>query len=160
MAVSEVTNAATTIHPINTSAGAVQAAQSRGLAVREVVRHQARSLEQSCEKGAIRDTLLAASWHRWNLWLGISSAVTAAVAAFAVGKGHAIMHEVRDGHEFAAIFALISAILTSMLTFLAPSERAGAYHHFSNKLRAFAGQGSFFCGDRLCAQQQRCGSVR
>ena len=136
MAVSDVTNAATMVFPINPSAGAVQAAQSKELEIREVVRDQARTLEQSCEKGAIRDTLLAASWHRTNLWLGISSAVTAALAAFAVGKGDAFMKVVPHGHEFAAIFALISAILTSALTFLAPSERAGAYHHFSNKLRA------------------------
>jgi len=136
MAVSEVTNAATMVFPTNPSAGAVQAAQSKELAIRAVVRDQARTLEQSCEKGAIRDTLLAASWHRTNLRLGISSAVTAALAAFAVGKGDAVMHDVPHGHEFAAIFALISAILTSTLTFLAPSERAGAYHHFSNKIRA------------------------
>src|SRR5215470_8828489 len=137
MAIPEITTAATTAFPIN-PAGRDRAVQGKEVAIqmREVVREQARALEESCEKGAIRDTLLAARWHRWNLWLGISSAVTAALAAFVVGKGDAIVHYLPHGQEVASIFALISAILTSTLTFLAPSERAGAYHHFSNKLRA------------------------
>src|SRR5689334_2234902 len=105
--------------------------------MREAITEQGRALEESCEKGAIRDTLLAASWYQVNLWLGLSSAITAALAAFVAGKGEVLLHLLgHNGAEMAAILALMSAILTSTLTFLAPSEKAGAYHHFSNKLRA------------------------
>jgi hypothetical protein len=137
MPVLEVVNNATTA--INPSAGGAQATRIKEAArqMREVIRAQGRALEESCEKGAIRDTLLAARWHRVNLWLGLSSAVTAALAAFVAGKGEAILQLMpHHGTAIAAVFALISAILTSTLTFLAPSEKAGAYHHFSNKLRA------------------------
>jgi hypothetical protein len=117
--------------------------------IHDLVREQARKLEEDCEKGALRDTLLAARWHHVNLWLGISSAVAAALAAFFVGKGNFITDQLKDhlGEQQKAVIevilpmitafsALAAAILTSTLTFLAPSEKAGAYHHFSNKLRA------------------------
>src|SRR5438552_8643622 len=71
-----------------------------------------------------------------NLWLGVSSAVAATLAAFVLEKGEVFLKDLPHGVEIASVFALISAILTSTLTFLAPSEKAGAYHHFSNKLRA------------------------
>jgi hypothetical protein len=122
-----------------TSVAAFQAAPSKEPTsqLREAIREQGRALEESCEKGAIRDTLLAAWWHQVNLWLGLSSTITAALAAFAAGKGEVLLQLMgHHGAESAAILALISAILTSTLTFLAPSEKAGAYHHFSNKLRA------------------------
>jgi len=127
MSVVELATNAAIRSPIDPSAARSQAA---AIQVREVVREQGRALEQSCEVSAIRDTLLAASWHRANLWLGASSAIIAALAAFSAGNG---------GEQVAHaswVFALISAILTSTLTFLAPSERANAYHDFSNKLRA------------------------
>jgi hypothetical protein len=118
-----------------------------------VVREQARELEEDCEKGALRDTLLAARWHSANFWLGISSAIAAALAAFFVGKVHffdadlqgafgkALGQFFRDiGPVGAALSALFAAILTSTLTFLAPSEKSGDYHHYSNKLRALRGR--------------------
>jgi hypothetical protein len=80
--------------------------------------------------------LVAARWYRWNLWLGILSAIAAAIAAFVAGKGTIILKDLPHGDAFASGFALLSTILTSTLTFLAPSEKAGTYHHFSNKLRS------------------------
>jgi hypothetical protein len=131
MPVLELATNAAIRSPIDPSAARSKAA---AMQVRDVVREQGRALEQSCEKSAIQDTLLAARWHRWNLWLGVSSAVIAAFAAFSAGEGGKELLEVLP--HGATVFALISAVLTSTLTFLAPSEKAGAYHHFSNKLRA------------------------
>src|SRR5262249_33199655 len=129
------------VSPFNPSAGSVQATRSKEAAtqIRHLIRKQGLFLEESCDIGAIRDALLAAKWHRTNMWLGTLAAITAAVAAFAGGNGEIIKNFVSkgvDGAVIASVFALISAVLTSTLTFLAPSERAGAYHHFSNKLRA------------------------
>jgi len=122
-----------------TSVAAFQAARSKEPTrqMRDAIREQGRALEESCEKAAIRDTLLAARWHQVNLWLGLSSVIIAALAAFAAGKGEVLLQLMgHHGAEIAAVLALISAVLTSTLTFLAPSEKAGTYHHFSNKLRA------------------------
>jgi hypothetical protein len=72
----------------------------------------------------------------------MSSAIIAAFSAFVAGKAGIIQHflpflpTTADPQDIPALFALISAILTSILTFLTPSERAGHYHTFSNKFRA------------------------
>ena len=121
--------------------------------IQELVSEQARELEEDCEKGSLRDTLLAARWHKANLCLGISSAVAAALAAFFVGKVHFVGPDLQGdfgkvvgqflkdiGPVGAAFSALVAAILTSTLTFLAPSEKSGDYHHYSNKLRALRGR--------------------
>src|SRR5262249_43192784 len=117
----------------------VQAASKGAIQIREIVREQGRALEESCEKGSIRDTLLAAKWQQANFWLGFFSALAATLVAFAVGRGNTLLNELIDqryAEDAVAIFALISAILTSTLTFLVPSEKAGDYHHFSNRFRA------------------------
>jgi hypothetical protein len=109
-----------------------------------LIKDQAKALEESCEKGSLRDTLIAASWHKWNLFLGITSAVIAAFAAFARTNIVAILQQWGAtesnantyGSEFISFLVLLSAILTSILTFLSPSEKSSAYHHFSNKLRS------------------------
>jgi hypothetical protein len=133
--------------PINPTAAGIRAAGSeeQAISLRSLIREQARALYESCEKGSLRDTLIAARWHRWNLYLGVSSAIFAAVAAFAkiniatlLVSTWSMEQDIANTHgsEIASILALISAILTSMLTFLSPSEKAGAYHHFSNKIRS------------------------
>jgi hypothetical protein len=140
MAVS--TTAAVMLSPDNQNVGGVHSTRSeeQGVDLRLVIQKQARALEESCEKGALRDTLIAARWHNTNLCLGISSTIIAAVAAFSRGQfgewEHLIGAVKITGGEIAAALALISAVLTSILTFLSPSEKAGSYHHFSNKLRS------------------------
>jgi hypothetical protein len=151
MPVSDVVASATTLSQVNPSIGGVQAASKGAIQIREIVREQGRALEESCEKGAIRGSLLAARWHWWNLWLGGCSVVAATLVAFAVGRGSLFLQHLIGwfsqklgleadpktiADEAVAIFALVSAILTSTLTFLVPSEKAGDYHHFSNRLRA------------------------
>jgi hypothetical protein len=106
------------------------------------IRAQAQAIEQDCERAAIRASLVSARWDRRNLRLGLSSAIAAAVAAFVVGNDHFSIPEnmlpaiLRDNAKFAAsFFAAVSAILTSALTFLAPSKMAESFHESSNKYR-------------------------
>jgi hypothetical protein len=137
MAVSEVPTAAM----IRTTKS-----EERGTDLRLLIQKQALALEYSCEKGAHRDTIIAARWHRWNLWLGLSSTVIAALAAFSRGQLQGLTitigalgklgKDIPIGGEIITFLALFSAILTSTLTFLAPSEKSGSYQHFSNKLRS------------------------
>jgi hypothetical protein len=163
MPVSEVVTSATTLSQVNPSVGGVQAASKGAIQICEIVREQGRALEESCEKGSIRDTLLAASWHRWNLWLGIFSAVAATLVAFSVGRGRPLLKELIGTEQYAedvvALFALPSAILTSTLTFLAPSERAGGYHHFSNRFRALRDRTRSFI-EIDCARAMRDAALR
>jgi hypothetical protein len=107
------------------------------------IREQAQAIEEDCERAAIRASLVSAKWDGRNLWLGLSSAIAAAVAAFVAGNEHFSIPEgislpaiLKDNAQFAAsFFAVVSAILTSALTFLAPSKKAESFHESSNKYR-------------------------
>lgn len=77
----------------------------------------------------------AARWARYHLYLGLPSALIAAVAGAAAFKNQP---------EIAGGLALLSTALTTVLTFLKPSERselhktaAGHYHTLRNQTRLF-----------------------
>lgn len=77
----------------------------------------------------------AARWARYHLWLGLPSALLAAVAGAAAFKNQP---------ELAGALALASTALTTVLTFLKPSERseihktvAGQYQALRNQARIF-----------------------
>ena len=113
--------------------------------VHKLVAEQALKIGVDCDRAAIRDSLISARWDYANFWLGLASAVTAAMAAFFAGSGGEIVgssapraaaaaaSEPSYAHVFASGVALISAILASILTFLVPSAKATSYHQFSNK---------------------------
>jgi hypothetical protein len=168
MAISEVVSNAATPSQASPVVGGVQTKSKGTIRFCEIVIEQGRALEESCERQALRDTLVAARWHRWNLLLGITSVVLSTLVAYAVGHNELILKLIQYVHEpssagaatagaFAvdpaakaeaaqhaedaadalkAFLSLLSAGLVSVLTFLVPSEKAGDYHHFSNKLRA------------------------
>lgn len=77
----------------------------------------------------------AARWGHYHLWIGLPSALLAAVAGAAA---------FRDAPELAGGLALVSTALTTLLTFLKPSERsemhraaAGRYQALRNQARIF-----------------------
>ena len=77
----------------------------------------------------------AARWARYHLWIGLPSALLAAVAGAAAFKAQP---------ELAGALALVSTALTTVLTFLKPSERseihktvAGQYQALRNQARIF-----------------------
>jgi hypothetical protein len=126
---------------------------------------QASRIEDECEHAAVRDALLSSRWRRVNVWLGLSAAITAALAAFLVGGGGdlldivkklpavAALGEVAESLDslVAALFALSSAVLASTLTFLTPSERAGTFQQYSNKYHALRESTRFFTNNRCVA---------
>lgn len=77
----------------------------------------------------------AARWGRYHLWIGLPAALLAATAGAAA---------FRDQPEWAGALALVSTALTTVLTFLKPSERAemhkavaGQYQSLRNQARIF-----------------------
>jgi hypothetical protein len=122
---------------------------------------QAWKIQEDCERAAIRDALVSSYWYRLNLWLGLTSTVTAAIAGFLAGTGSEILSSTGsiNSKTVIAFFALLSAVLASTLTFLAPSEKANAFQQTSNKyhslrerLRFFINSGSEDAGKTLKAQ--------
>jgi hypothetical protein len=101
------------------------------------VEEQAWKIEIDCERAAIRDALVSSQWYKWNLFLGLASTISAAVAGFLAGAGNDFQVEKWvDAKTLVPFFAFLSAVLASILTFLAPSEKANAFQQTSNKYHA------------------------
>jgi hypothetical protein len=111
---------------------------------------QAKKIEEDCERAAIRDALVSARWDKWNLYLGLSSTIAAALAAFLAGSGQDALNiiEIQHANVGAALFALTSSVLASTLTFLAPAEKASSYQQTSNKYHSLRERIRFFRNTR------------
>lgn len=77
----------------------------------------------------------AARWARYHLWIGLPAALVAAVAGAAAFKGHP---------EWAGALALVSTALTTVLTFLKPSERAEIHKAVAGQYQALRNQARIF----------------
>lgn len=77
----------------------------------------------------------ASRWARYHLWLGLPAALVAAVAGAAAFKGHP---------EWAGVLALVSTALTTVLTFLKPSERAEIHKAAAGQYQALRNQARIF----------------
>lgn len=96
---------------------------------------EAQRIEEDTEHSFKGHYNAAARWARYHLWIGLPSALLAAVAGAAAFK---------DQPELAGALALMSTALTTVLTFLKPSERsemhkavAGQYQALRNQARIF-----------------------
>jgi hypothetical protein len=101
---------------------------------------QATRIAVDCDRAAICDALVSAKWASVNFWLGLASAITAAAAAFCIANGAVLLanaglteNAATYANVFASGSALLSALLASILTFLAPAAKATTYHQFANK---------------------------
>jgi hypothetical protein len=101
------------------------------------IRAQAEKIAKDCDRASIRDSLISARWYRWNLWLGLPSAILAALVAVLVSGGdESDLKSIIDQkkiHLLVILLASTSAILTSVVTFLTPSQKANVYQEFSNR---------------------------
>jgi hypothetical protein len=113
-----------------------------GESLQELICKQAKKIESDCDRASVRDSLVSATWDKWNLRLGVSSAVLAGAAA-AVAQV-----KVDKISIVTTVLALLSAITGSILTFLAPSEKASTYHKFSNNYFALRDKLRFFIAFR------------
>ncbi|HLZ03251.1 MAG TPA: SLATT domain-containing protein [Bradyrhizobium sp.] len=114
------------------------------------VAEQAWKIEEDCERAAIRDALVSTRWYKYNLGLGLASAITAAVAGFLAGSGseRIALLSWADSKLLVSFFALASAVLASTLTFLAPAEKANAFQQTSNKYHALREKLRYFINNR------------
>jgi hypothetical protein len=77
----------------------------------------------------------AARWARYHLCIGLPSALLAAVAGAAAFK---------DEPELAGALALVSTALTTVLTFLKPSEHAEIHKNVAGQYQALRNQARIF----------------
>jgi hypothetical protein len=98
------------------------------------IREQACGIEEDCERAAIRASLISARWDFHNLWLGVASAVAAAIVAL-VASENSDRNHFGFLQPYTGALAAGSAVLTSILTFLSPSKKAETFHASANKYR-------------------------
>jgi len=113
-----------------------------GESLQELICEQATKIESDCDRASVRDSLVSATWDKWNLRLGVSAALLAGAAASVA--------QLADAAIATSALALLSAVIGSILTFLAPSEKASTYHKFSNNYFALRDKLRFFISFR-CA---------
>jgi hypothetical protein len=96
---------------------------------------EAARIEEDTEHSFKSHYNAAARWAGYHLWIGLPSALVAALAGAAAFKSQP---------ELAGALALVSTALTTVLTFLKPSERAelhkavaGQYQALRNQARVF-----------------------
>lgn len=114
------------------------------------IAEQAKKVEEDCERAAIRDALVSSRWDKWNLSLGLASTIAAAIAAFLAGAGNDLLGFIdsKYANALTALFAMISAVFASTLTFLAPSEKANSFQQTSNKYHSLRERLRFFRNTR------------
>lgn len=96
---------------------------------------ECRRIEEDAEHSSKGHYNAGDRWGRYHLFLGLPAAIVAAIAGAAAFK---------DCPELAGSLALVSTALTTVLTFLKPSERAeihksvgSQYHALRNQTRIF-----------------------
>jgi hypothetical protein len=102
------------------------------------IRAQSEKIAKDCDRASIRDSILSANWYRWNLRLGVGSALLTALVASVTGgayKGLLPDHLAAESWVQLGLtmMASLSALLTTIVTFLAPAEKANIYHEHSNR---------------------------
>lgn len=107
---------------------------------------QANKISSDCEYSATSNFALGRYWDGWNLKLGLTSALLAAVAAYlAVGEGRIPIGNMQNvAQSVTGVVAFLSTIAVSILTFLKPSEKASVYREFGNKYRSIRNRSRVF----------------
>lgn len=85
---------------------------------RPAIRVELERIEEDCIHSGKAHFNAGDRWARYHYWLGIPSVVLSALAGAAFFKDYA---------NIAGIMSAVVAILTSLMTFLKPSERASAH---------------------------------
>jgi len=96
---------------------------------------EAQRIEEDTEHSFKGHYNAAARWARYHLWIGLPSALLAAIAGAAAFK---------DQPELAGALAFLSTALTTVLTFLKPSERAEMHKAVAGQYQALRNQARIF----------------
>lgn len=82
------------------------------------IQTELRRLEENCTYSGKAHFNAAARWARYHYWLGVPSIIFSVLATAAYFKTHA---------DIAGILSATAAVLTSLMTFLKPSEHASSH---------------------------------
>jgi hypothetical protein len=82
------------------------------------IKDEAHRIEEDCTHSSKSHFNAGDRWHRYNFWIGVPSVALSAAAGTAFLKDYGMVAGVMSG---------VVAVLTSVMTFLKPSERAAIH---------------------------------
>ena len=103
--------------------------------LRGALSKEAKRIEEDCIHSAKSHFNTAISWRYRHYWLGIPATMLGAAAGAAI---------VKDCPEAAQIFTLAATILTGLLTFLKPGERAAQHKTVADQYLALKNDARVF----------------
>jgi SMODS and SLOG-associating 2TM effector domain family 4 len=104
--------------------------------LRDSVKKEAQRIIEDTLFSARRHFETARIWSMMHYWLGLPTAVLAAIAGASAFKDNSIL---------AGSLAIIVTALTALMTFLNPNKRANEHHIAGNKYNALRNQTRIFC---------------
>ena len=109
--------------------------QANEQALIAALRREAERIEEDATYSSKSHFNAEATWIRRHYWLGIPSTILAAVAGATL---------VKSQPELASIFALAASLLTGLMTFLKPNERAASHRGAAGQFLALRNDARLF----------------
>ena len=95
--------------------------------IKENLIKEARRIEEDSLYSAKGHFVAANFWTNFHLWIGVPTAILAAIA------GASALSHFGNHHVLAGILAIIVTALTAVTTFLNPNEKASSHRNAGNK---------------------------
>lgn len=99
------------------------------------LRREAKRIEEDATYSSKSHFNAAQVWERRHYWLGIPATASAAIAGAALFKSHA---------EVGSALALLASLLTGLMTFLKPNERAAMHRVAAGQFLALRNDARIF----------------
>jgi hypothetical protein len=106
--------------------------------VRENVLKEARRIEEDNLYSAKGQFVMANFWSRFHLWIGVPTAILAAIASASA------LSQFDNHNLIAGILAIVVTGLTAVTTFVNPNEKASAHRNSGNKYNSLRNRARIF----------------
>jgi hypothetical protein len=107
---------------------------------------EARRIEEDSLYSAKGHFVAAIFWTNFHLWIGVPTAILAAIA------GASALSQFDNHNIVAGILAIIVTALTAITTFLNPNEKANSHLNAGNKYNSLRNKARIFCEIDSCGE--------
>lgn len=107
---------------------------------------EARRIEEDTLYSAKGQFIAANFWTKFHLWMGVPTAILAAIA------GASALSQFENHNIVAGILAIMVAALTAVTTFLNPNEKANSHLNAGNKYNSLRNKARIFCEIDSCEE--------
>ncbi len=114
--------------------------------IKENIIKEAKRVEEDSMYSAKGHFVAANFWTNFHLWIGIPTAILAAIA------GASALSQFDNHNIIAGILAIIVTALTAVTTFLNPNEKANSHRNAGNKYNSLRNKARIFCEIDCCRE--------